>query len=337
MSRPLRWGLLGAGRHAQESIAPAFRVSRHAVLHSVAARNLDRARALEPQGACYERYEQLLGDPEVDAVYIALANDAHLEWTLAAVRAGRPVLCEKPIGLREADVDRLIAAQQETGHAIAEAIWYRWHPRIRTIQALLRDGAIGEPRRVLGRFCSHVPEPGYRLDHRRGGGALFDLGSYVASAALWVLGGPPTAIRGRLTIGETGVDVAASAHLTFTQGDADLHVAFGEDAQALVIEGEQGRIDVPRNPFTSGGGTIQLTRASGTQEIPCQGDDTYRIMIDEVSCAFNGSAGWLPTLEETWACATLVDAWRAAAQPRTASAAVGSEEMNRGLACAPRS
>lgn len=337
MNRPMRWGLLGAGKHAQESIAPAIHASPHAVLQAVAARDLDRARALEPKGGCYERYEQLLSDPAVDAVYVALANDAHVKWTLAAVDAGRPVLCEKPLALRAADVDRLIAAEQATNREIAEASWYRWHPRIRMIQALLHDGAIGEPQHMNAQFCCHVPQTGYRFDRDHGGGAVFDLGCYVVSAALWVFGGAPTVMRASWSVGETGVDLAASAHLTFARGAAELNVAFVEDAQALLIEGDHGRIEVQRDPFTSGGGAIQLEQTTGRHAIHCQAGDTYTTMIGEVSRAFNGGDGWRPPLQDSWLCAALVDAWRRAAESGLEIRVDNVQSNDRRLACAPQS
>src|SRR4051812_8628103 len=107
MSDPVRWGLLGAGRVATEALAPALHAAHGAVLQAAAARDPERAAALEPAGAVYAEYDDLLADADVEAVWIALANDAHEPWSHRAVEAGKAVLCERPIGLTAAEVDAL--------------------------------------------------------------------------------------------------------------------------------------------------------------------------------------------------------------------------------------
>ena len=123
---PVRWGFLGAGGIARTALAPAVAAASGAVLHAVAARDPARAAALGPVRA-YGDYAALLADDDVDAVYVALHNDAHLPWTLAALAAGKHVLCEKPLGLSAAEVDQMAAAAGD--RLVVEASWYRWHPR----------------------------------------------------------------------------------------------------------------------------------------------------------------------------------------------------------------
>lgn len=313
MNSPLRWGFLGAGLNALESLAPALRSSSSAILQAVASRDPARATALRPVGRCYESYGDVLADPEVDAVYVGLANDAHLEWTLAALRSGRPVLCEKPLSLTATEVDQVMTVAAEAGVAATEALWYRWHSRIRALEALLRSGAIGTPRRVEADFSCPVRPPGYRFAPEHGGGAVFDLGCYVVSIALCAFRQCPIAVEARWWMGDTGVDIAAEASVTFPDGVAELRVGFAEATQTLMIGGTRARIEVEDDPFTDPGGAIKLTGESGTSVIRCTPTDTYRIMIDEVSSALRGGPGRLLPLAESRACAAVIDAWRAAA------------------------
>src|SRR3954467_15042266 len=122
-----RWGLLGAGQisRTQSLVLPA---ADGAELFAVAARDLERARSLGAPRS-YGSYAELIADPDVDAVYIGLPNDAHLPWAVAALRAGKPVLCEKPLALDVGEVDDLLAVVDATGCLLVEASWYRWHPR----------------------------------------------------------------------------------------------------------------------------------------------------------------------------------------------------------------
>lgn len=333
MKPPLRWGFIGAGENAQESLAPAVHASRRAVLQAVASRDPARARSLRPQGRTYERYQDLLDDPDVDAVYVGLANDSHHAWTLAAVRSGRPVLCEKPLSLSTPDIDHVIAAGHASGVAVTEACWYRWHPRIRAVQALLREGAIGSPRRLQACFASRPDPSGYRFDTQRGGGAVYDLGCYVVSAALWTFKSAPNEVSGTWAIGEGGVDVAACARLTFPNGVAELRVGFNDDKQTLAIEGDHGCLDVPSAPFTASGGKIKVTHDDAERVVASEGADTYGIMIDEVSSAFRGGPGWLLPLADSRACAAVIDAWRAVARRPSPPSSVARDRLARSAGC----
>jgi D-xylose 1-dehydrogenase (NADP+, D-xylono-1,5-lactone-forming) len=337
MAGPKRWGFIGAGENAQESLAPAVHGADHAVLQAVASRDLERARLLRPAGRCYTRYGDLLDDPDVDAVYVGLSNEAHLEWTLAAARSGRSVLCEKPLALSARGVDAMIDAGRDCGVVITEACWDLWHPRIRAIQNLLRDGAVGRPCRLTARFCSPLSGRGYRFVPERGGGAVYDLACYVVSSAMWAFMASASEVRGEWSIGETGVDLAARATLSFLAGVAEVEVGFSEGGQELTIEGDLGRIIVCGDPFTGSGGALELIQDDRRRVIECDAANTYQVMIEEVSLAFRGGGGWVPSLTESRACAAIVDAWRTAAERQAPILVATGDQPERRPACAQRS
>jgi predicted dehydrogenase len=145
---PIRWGVLGTAAIALQRTLPAMTETTSATLGAIASRDLARAELAIgsfPGARAHASYEALLADPEIDAVYIPLPNNLHLEWCVRAVEAGKHVLCEKPLCLASEDIERLIVARDRSGKHIEEAFSYRNHPQWRTIEDLIRTGAIGRP------------------------------------------------------------------------------------------------------------------------------------------------------------------------------------------------
>ncbi|HMC68140.1 MAG TPA: Gfo/Idh/MocA family oxidoreductase, partial [Mycobacteriales bacterium] len=249
----VRWGFLGAGFIARQALAPAVHSADGVVLQAVAARDLDRARGLEPAGAVYTSYDALLLDDDVDAVYISLTNDVHAQWAIAAMRAGKHVLCEKPLAMNAAQVRDMTAVAAETGSLLVEASWYRWHPRVRRAQAELAAGRIGRVRHVTAGFTFDGKLTGnYRLEVGRGGGALYDVGCYAVSAALWAFGSAPREVTARQQLGPSGVDLVTEAVLEFEGGEAEIRAGITEPPhQWLVITGDQGEIEFRDAAYTS--------------------------------------------------------------------------------------
>ncbi len=312
-----RWGFIGAGGIARTALAPAVRAAEGAVLQAVGARDVARAAALDPVGAAYGSYEELLADPDVDAVYISLANDAHLPWALKSVQAGKAVLCEKPLALTAAQVDELVAA----GGTVVEASWYRWHPRVRLAQQLLAAGRIGAVHHVSAGFTfAGVAQGNFRLDPLLGGGALYDVGCYAVSAVLWAYAGrPPAEVAARIRWSPSGVDLVTEAVLTWADGStAQVRAAIDEpERQWLTITGVAGEIELPGQAFSAGPDEqTQLWVSDGrdTQRLPAGAANAYRIMVEEVSSVLSDGPGWLLPLAESRACAAVLDACFASAR-----------------------
>ncbi|MCW2779531.1 MAG: hypothetical protein JWN17_3256 [Frankiales bacterium] len=309
---PVRWGFLGAGMIATNALAPAVHAAQDAVLQAAGARDVARAAALGPVTA-YGSYDEVLADPDVDAVYVALANDAHLPWTLAALEAGKHVLCEKPLGLTAAEVDVMAEASARTGRTVVEASWYRWHPRVRLAQQRLAE--IGPVTHVTAGFTfAGQLEGNYRLEPGRGGGALYDVGCYAVSACLWAVGqGMPDAVAAQLELGPTGVDLDAKLVLDWDSGaTAEVRAGISVDAgQWLVITGERGEVELRDAPYTSwkdDATELWVSDGTGTERVPVPATDAYRVMVEETSSVLSGGPGWVLSLEESRQTAAVLDA-----------------------------
>ena len=305
----VRWGFLGAGQIATVALAPAVHAATGAVLQHAGARDLDRAAALTPVRASAS-YDEVLADPDVDAVYVALSNEAHLPWSLAALEAGKHVLCEKPLGLTADEVRRLIAASERVGRTVVEASWYRWHPRIRLAQQAL--ASLGPVRHVSAGFTfGGVPDGNYRLDPARGGGALYDVGCYAVSACLWAVGrGLPVDVAAQVRTGPTGIDLETTAILDWDGASAQVRAGIDDgEGQWLVITGESGEIELRDAPYTSWKEPSELwvSDGRGTERVPVPAADAYRVMVEEVSSVLSGGPGWVLPLVESLQTAVVVD------------------------------
>jgi xylose dehydrogenase (NAD/NADP) len=309
----IRWGFIGAGWIAKIALAPAVHEASGAVLQAAAARDPERAKALGPV-TVHPTYDALLADPDVDAVYISLSNEAHLPWTLAALAAGKHVLCEKPLCLTAEEVDQIAAAQGDL--LVVEASWYRWHPRVRLAQQHLAQ--IGEVRHVSAGFAFEGSLDGnYRLDPSRGGGALYDVGHYAVSAALWAVGrGLPKDVAARARWSDSGVDLSTEAVLDWDGATAQIRAGIDEGAgQWLVITGDHGELELRDAPFTSWTGQpteLMVSDGSTTTRLPVSPENAYRIMVEEVSSVIQGGPGWVLPLAESRLTAAALDQIRAA-------------------------
>lgn len=267
----LRWGVLGCANIALRAVIPAIQQSRTNRVVAIASRDLDRAKEaasrLEIERA-YGSYEELLADPDIDAVYIPLPNHLHAEWTIRAASAGKHVLCEKPIALTADEASRMVEACREAGVHLAEAFMYRHHPRYAAIRQAIAEGAIGEIRSIRGAFTFNRPDDlenvRFRLDY--GGGSVYDVGCYPISAARMILGEEPEAVTCHAFFSEQhdGVDMMMSGLVEFSGGKAltfDCGM-WASDRNRLEIVGSKGRIEVP-SPFVNQPGHYYVTDASG--------------------------------------------------------------------------
>jgi predicted dehydrogenase len=312
----VRWGFLGAGLIATTALAPAVHAAAGATLQAAAARDVERARALGVTTA-YDDYAELLADPDVDAVYISLTNEQHLPWSVAAMRAGKAVLCEKPLALTAAEVDEMTSVAAETGRLLVEASWYRWHPRVRLAQQRLPE--IGAVQHVAAGFTFDGKLAGnYRLDPARGGGAVYDVGCYAVSACLWAVGaGLPATVSARSSYGPTGVDVATEAILEWEEAQAQVHVGIeGSNGQWLVISGEHGEVELRHAPYTSWtdrATDLLVSNGSDTERVQVPAANAYQLMVEEFSSVLEGGPGWVLPLRESRDTAAVLDAIRASA------------------------
>ena len=248
-----RWGLIGAARIAQTQFVPGVRASRTGTVVAVASRDLERAGQMAADleiPRAYGSYDDLLADPEVDGVYIGLANSLHPEWTIRAAQAGKHVLCEKPLARTAAVAEQMADACRKAGVVLMEAFMWRHHPQHARVAELLKGGAVGEPTMVRSTFTYVIgPGPDVRLQRELQGGSLMDIGCYPVNVARWIFGGEPTACVAEQVIDPNyGVDTSFAGVLHFDGGrlaviDCSLRQS---GVQRYEISGSGGRIVVQR-------------------------------------------------------------------------------------------
>ncbi|HYP91531.1 MAG TPA: Gfo/Idh/MocA family oxidoreductase [Polyangiaceae bacterium] len=242
--------MLGLNNFAQVAAVPAMRRAPLAKLHALGSRSLakaERAAAALNGVRAYGSYEQLLADPELEAVFISLPNSLHVPWSIAAARAGKHVLCEKPLALSRAEAESLADVARETGKLVAEGFMLRYHPQWLAVVDLIRSGRIGEVRAVQTAFsyCNTDLED-IRNRPDSGGGALFDIGCYAVNTARLIFGREPERVIG---VAErdprTTCDRLTSAILDFGVGQASFvvgtqHVPY----QRVHVFGTRGHLEL---------------------------------------------------------------------------------------------
>lgn len=250
MNECVRWGVLGAAKIAVEKVIPAMQRGERSEVVAVASRDPDRARrAASALGVprAYGSYEELLADPEIEAIYNPLPNHLHLPWSVAAAEAGKHVLCEKPVGLNAAEARALLEARDRTGVKIQEAFMVRTHPQWTATRDLINSGRIGELRAVTCVFSYFNRDAAdIRNQAAMGGGALMDIGCYPVNLSRFVFGAEPRRVFGHAERDpEWRVDRLTSAILDF--GSA--HSTFTCSTQLAPYQrmqffGTRGRVEV---------------------------------------------------------------------------------------------
>lgn len=246
----MRWGIVGTGRVAR-LFAADLRYAAGATLTAVSSRVVDRARAFAVEAGVTDAHAHqgaasLAADADVDIVYIASINTAHLADALACLEAGKAVLCEKPLALNAREAGILVDAARRRGVFLMEGIWTRFFPVVRTAMDVLRSGGLGEPRAVVADLCYPAPyDPSGRLfDPAQGGGALLDVGIYPLALAFDVLGDRPAQVESVVHVATTGVDLSCSVAMRYANGATAAFTA-GFEAQGrreAAVFGTRGRL-----------------------------------------------------------------------------------------------
>ncbi len=223
MAQQIRWGVLGAAKIAITKVIPAMQRGAWTEILGIASRDFDKAQRVASElriPKAYGSYQELLADPEIEAVYNPLPNHLHVPWSIRAAEAGKHVLCEKPIALSVAECRTLIDARNLTGVKIGEAFMVRTHPQWIRAREIVRSGEIGELRAIQAVFSYFNRDPANVRNVREwGGGALMDIGCYPIQIARFLFEQEPVHVVGRFDRDpEFGVDRLTSAILDFPSG-----------------------------------------------------------------------------------------------------------------------
>jgi xylose dehydrogenase (NAD/NADP) len=304
MSGIIHWGVLSAAQ-INDSLIPGLLAADGCELKGIASRSPERADAAATRWGCraYPSYQAVLDDPSIDAVYIPLPNHLHAEWTIRALRAGKHVLCEKPLALSVAEVDAIAAAAEASGRHVLEAFMYRHAPRWRRAVDLVAAGAIGEPRIVRIGFAFYTPSDPDSIcfDPKTGGGIIWDMGCYAANMARGLLGREPVEVFGFADVREgQPTETTVTGVMRFTHQltspywvSFDFHNPF---AQVEVV-GTDGWLLMPgtgmrQEPYTKlllhrGGGELYVDGAEPAVEV-FDHVDPYRLEVEHLGDAIRG-------------------------------------------------
>ena len=245
----LRWGIVSTTKIGVTKVIPATQKAKRCEVVAIAARDGERAtRAAEELAIpkAHRSYEALLADPDVDAVYIPLPNHEHAAWTIAAARAGKHVLCEKPLAMTVAEGEEMVRVCAAEGVLLMEAFMYRLYPSWEGVRELVASGRIGRLRAIQSWFSYFNDDPAnIRNVPAFGGGALYDIGCYCINLSRMLFEREPTGIEASVTRDGTGTDVLTSAILAFDEDVATFTCSTrAEPDQRVHVYGTEGRISV---------------------------------------------------------------------------------------------
>ena len=284
---PIRWGILGTG-DINRRFLPGARQSSAVEIIAVASRDPRRAAAFANEHGIPRSlgsYEELLADPNVDAVYICVPNSLHHAWTMAALAAGKHVLCEKPYTRRPIEVIEAFDAADRAGLVLSEAFMWRHTPLARRLVELVPS--IGELQHIRSTFSFTLDDlANIRLSSELDGGSLMDVGTYCVSGARLLAAAEPVAAFGSSVVGPTGVDTRFTGILRFASGlTAQFVSGFTSDHRSLEAIGSDGSILAP-DPWSS---QVDLIVRNG-EEIRVEPTNAYRLELENVGAAIRGEA-----------------------------------------------
>jgi len=326
MAETLKWGILATGGIARQ-FARGLKVSKTGTLVAVGSRTLETAEKFTNEfgGKPYGSYDEVLNDPEVEAVYIATPHHMHYDWTIKAAEAGKAILCEKPFTLNALEAQRALNEVRKHRVFFMEAFMYRCHPQTLKIKQLVAEGAIGTPLVVNAEFGFAAGKPwgNFRADGTVGGGGLMDVGTYCVSFARLIAGEEPDFCAYAALIGDGGYDEHGSGCMKFPSGmtasfGTGVHANLRNDAR---IYGSAGWIQVDV-PWKCSGGKVTVYRNGQEPEefqMNSTNDELYAIEADAVAEFLEAGECPYMTIEDTLGQMRALDALRASANLKFAA------------------
>lgn len=314
---PVQWGILSTARINDKFIVGCAQ-SELVTISAVASRDAGRARSYADERGierAHGSYDALLADPEVEAVYISLPNSMHIDWTQRALRAGKHVLCEKPLSRHPDQVEAAFELAEREGLLLTEAFMYRHNPQTQRLRELVATGAIGRLRIVRAAFSFAIAgDSDVRLAASLDGGALMDVGCYCVSTAR-LLAGEPLRVAAQQVVGGDGVDVMFVGTMSFADEvvahfDAGLSLAARDEFEAV---GDRGTLFLD-DPWHCRVPVIELRTGDSVKRIELPRVDSYMLEAENLSRAIRGEAAPLLGRDDAVGQAVAIDAlYRAAA------------------------
>ena len=303
----VNWGILSTANIATEAVIPALINGKYSKVHAIASRDLGKAQQVASKyniPNAYGSYDELLMDKEVEAVYIPVPNHMHVSTSIKALRAGKHVLVEKPIGLSSHEGQRLLEESFKYPELkIMEAFMYRHHPQWIKTKELVENGEIGELKTIQSSFSFFEDNPDCIVNKKEyGGGSLMDIGCYPISLSRFLFNDEPKKVFSKIDYHpDFETDTLATAILVFDKGTSTFFSStLMEDNQSVQVFGTDGKIEieVPFNPQPDTPAKIYLYRGSKKEEIEFELCDQYTIQGDLLSLAIRNNSPVPTSLED---------------------------------------
>jgi len=286
----IRWGILSTASIARKHMISAINKSKNGEVYAVASRTYDKARTFADEMGienAYGSYEELIADPNVDAIYNPLPVSLHAEWSIKCAEAGKPALCEKPLACNAEDAKRMVGAFRERGVLLGEGFMYRFHPLTRRVQEIIGSGKIGKLTALRSNFFIAVEDDNIRWQADMGGGALLDLGCYSVGIMRFLSGEDPIDAKGYAQWKIPGkVDESFVGMMVFPSG-AMGYFGVGLNAGfdcSYEVFGSNGRILIDRGGMVVWPGedfVIKCWSGDNYEEIKIPATDHYQMMLED--------------------------------------------------------
>lgn len=298
--KKLKWGVLSTAKIAVQSVIPSMQKSKFCEIAGISSRNMENAQTVAKAlniPKTYGSYEELLADPEIEAIYNPLPNHLHVPWTIKALEAGKHVLCEKPIAVTAQEMEQLIETSKKYPHLkVMEAFMYRFHPQWIKVKEIIEGGDIGEVRSIDSVFTYHNVDPNnVRNKEIIGGGGVLDIGCYCINLSRFLFEGEPTEVQSFVNYDPVfKIDRLASGMLRFEQGIATFMCSTQlTHRQSATIYGTQGylELNIPFNAANEATRKTHLHKAGKTEttffetcdQFTLQGDAFSKAILDDTA------------------------------------------------------
>jgi predicted dehydrogenase len=321
MPTSLRIGILGAAPIAVRAVIRPARRQPNVEVAAVAARDPARARryaARQRIPSIHRSYAALLEDPAIDAVYIALPNSLHAEWSIRALRAGKHVLCEKPLAANAREAEQMARVAADSGRVLAEAFHYRYHPLAARLKAILDSGEIGQIQRIETEFSVPLIRPrSIQFRYDLGGGATMDVGCYAINLLRFLASAEPQVVHAQARLLRPQVDRLMTAEFRFGDGCTGRITCALLSARLLragaSVYGAAGQVDVMFPFLPHYFHRISVRSGGTTRHEQLEGETTYFYQLHAFARAMRGEAPMLTDTADAIANMRVIDAtYRAA-------------------------
>lgn len=312
--RTVKWGVLGTAYIFERDTAEGMKQAENCELYAIAGRSMEKAEVFKEKYGfqkAYGGYEDLLADPQVEAVYIPLPNTMHYEWTIKALKAKKHVLCEKPLAPTAKEAQEMFETAREQGVFLMEAFAYQHSPYIAEVQKELERGTIGDVRYMeAALITSDYVEGNIRMRKETLGGSTYDLGVYCNSLILRMLGVEPERVQAVSTFSKEGVDMYTAVLMEYKNGvrasfDCGLVLATEKNSalDRFQIHGTRGSIEAVKFGFNAPGELSYVVRNfEGMEEVKTvQVPQNYRLEVEQLGrCITEGET---PAVSEAFSVA----------------------------------